>query len=103
MLRAQMLFLRGLLLALLLAAQTATLSHAAEHGEEPHEHKEHEGVECQIVVIAAEDVAILPAWILPAFSPATKREIASIIVQSSTWQWPPERGPPPRSPPFDRQ
>ena len=88
------------MIAALLVAQTATLSHAAEHGEE---HHEHDGVECQIVVIAAEDNVILPNPphfgfdFLYAFS----ADVTKVCKQS--WQWPPERGPPPRSPPFDLQ
>ena len=76
--------------------QAQSLSHAAEHGEE---HHEHDGVECELTVFASEDLAVLPDPPL-GFVPAHTLLVLPVeFISISARLWPPERGPPPRGPP----
>jgi hypothetical protein len=81
-------------------AQAISLSHATTYGEAPHEH---EGVACDVGILASEEAAILPATcpapLVPSLGEAQPQPTASTPV----WIWPPERGPPPRSPPVNHQ
>lgn len=85
------------LAALLLAVQTLSLSHAAEHGDHPHEHEE--GIVCELEVLATSEFAILPEH--PVLSPPRFHLVkaATAISHVSIRLWPPERAPPPRGPP----
>lgn len=90
---------RVVVAAAFLWVQVAGIAHAAEHGDHPHEH---DGVECQIIVIAADDAVILPAPPELSFK-RLHGDVASVVsIAESAWAWPPERGPPPRSPPAVR-
>ena len=76
--------------------QAYSLAHAAEHGEE---HHEHEGVECELTVFASEDQAILPD---PPSSPAPAHFLLVLptdIALISAHSRPLDRGQSARGPP----
>jgi len=85
-----------LLAAIFVWLQAHSLAHAAEHGDE---HHEHDGVECELTVFISEDLAILPNPPVELQAPLVHQQ--SVEDAFLPWQrvWPPERGPPPRGPP----
>jgi len=83
-------------LSLFVWSQAATLSHAAVHGDAPHEH---DGVICDASILVSEDQAVLPADAPAPYILAACATHPEAVVSNTIWIWPPERGPPPRSPP----
>ncbi|KCZ59308.1 MULTISPECIES: hypothetical protein [Hyphomonas] len=89
----------ALLAALFVFVQAHALSHAAEHGDEPHDHY---GAACELSVIATDQI-LLPAapsepFVLPPAPGATEP-----CISAANWTRPPGRAPPPRSPPSLQQ
>jgi len=93
-------FLRLIFISLLVWSQAASLSHVAVYGDEPHEH---DGVICDVGIIASEVQAVLPPVPVQPYVPAIGAEHPEPVVTNAVWIWPPERGPPPRSPPVIQQ
>lgn len=86
----------GLLFALVVGSQTATLAHAAEFGGDHHEHG---GASCELDVITTDDDALVPlpgGLTRPQLHPLTNTPTIEVTAPR---HWPPERGPPPRGPP----
>lgn len=96
---------------MLLWFQAAGVSHAADHVEayDDHHHHEHvhqheqeneqECIECDFLILAAEELVILPAADKFVSFLSANRFSNPYYRDSVSWVWPPERGPPPRSPP----
>ena len=94
--------MRGLIIALILgvvfAAQSFSLAHATEHTGHDHEH--HDGVACEITLIIAENIAVIPApQPTPSFTPSVQIAPQTVFT-SLDYVTPQGRAPPPRSPPF---
>ena len=66
--------LKLVLVAIILWLQTMSFAHAALHGDEPHEH---EGVPCEMVLLATEDMAVLPVPAARFFAPTGLQDYAS--------------------------
>ena len=92
--------LKVVLAALIVWLQAFSLAHAAEHGDEPHEH---DGVECELTLFTSEDTVILPSGVASDFAPPTPAIQVRDFGTLDTRTWPPERGPPPRGPPSHKQ
>ena len=88
--------LKLLLAAAIVWLQAYSLAHAAEHGDEPHEH---EGVECELTVFATEDMVPLPAGGKDSLSSPVPDDILREFGTLTQRGWPPERGPQARGPP----
>ena len=89
-------FCIGVLIVLFVSLQTVAISHASQHGDMPHSH---DGLVCDVEAIADNVEIIEPALIVdgPAVYVIAESFDAPIIEVS--YQRPPGRAPPPRSPP----
>ena len=90
-------YLGGLILALFVLMQGLAAAHASEHGHDPHEH---DGVVCEIALIAEEtDILLPPVPELPA--PASVAEpVPAMSFHSADTPSPRSRAPPGRAPPL---
>ena len=90
-------WLIGAFIALFFALQSYGVAHASEHSDAPHDH---DGVTCSIIVIATDDVVILPP--LPVYEPiiTQTRDFYSFSFISAPYTTPQNRAPPPRAPPI---
>jgi len=85
-----------LIALMFLFVQGATQAHAAEHGED---HHSHDGVACDVMLIAAEQITIAPPIPVPApFKSASKSNWKMDYVRDCPRTFD-SRAPPPRAPP----
>ena len=82
---------------LFLAVQSVTQAHAIEHAG--HDHHEHDGVTCELNLVAAEDVVITPP--LPFSSPLGLGYPTNWVMRTTSERTTAfdGRAPPPRGPP----
>lgn len=93
-------WLPAILAAMLVMMQATSLAHAAEHGDEPHEHA---GIVCTLDALAAQNCAVLPSPPALAPLPDFSAEAAQPVpLLQRAWSRPPGRAPPPRGPPAFR-
>ncbi|MEP1231196.1 MAG: hypothetical protein ABJG88_11010 [Litorimonas sp.] len=72
------------------------MAHATRYNDASHEHN---GVACDVTLVIAEDVIILPAPPPVPSLPIYADTVAHISFTSANYVSPQGRGPPPRSPP----
>ena len=86
-----------LMAALFFALQGFAQAHAASHGGEDHSH---EGVPCEITLIAAEEIVITPPPVVPARGILTRRIKSPVRITRSAPRSFDSRAPPLRGPPL---
>ena len=86
-----------LMAALFFALQGFAQAHAASHGGEDHSH---EGVPCEITLIAAEEIVITPPTPVPARGVLTRRLNSPVPILRSAPHSFDSRAPPLRGPPL---
>ena len=86
-----------LMAALFFALQGFAQAHAASHGGEDHSH---EGVPCEITLIAAEEIVITPPTPVPARGILSRRIKSSPLIMPPTPRSFDSRAPPLRGPPL---
>lgn len=86
----------ALFAALFLIVQSFSFAHANSYGDAPHDH---DGVECSLAVLAADQDVILPAPL--AIEPLPRRETETPPTPRTEifYKIPQGRTPPPRGPP----
>lgn len=92
-------WLAAFLVAALVFAQAASLAHAAEHGDEPHDHA---GITCELNALSGQQLALLPKPPLHAFVIVLPEAAGPVPLIQRAWTRPPGRAPPPRGPPVFR-
>lgn len=89
--------LAAILIGLFASLQVFTAAHAVCHGDAPHDH---DGVECVITVIAAEDHIVLPVLSGTPQAIVISETPSTALFTSALYLAPQGRAPPPRGPPF---
>lgn len=79
-----------------LAAQSFSLAHASEHGENPHDH---DGVVCTVTVLAEDSHGLLPEQPVTDYVLTTTAALYHAGFTSALYLKPQGRAPPPRAPP----
>jgi len=89
--------LAAILATVFLVFQVFTVAHAANFGENSHDH---DGIACVVGVMSYDEQGVLP--VEPAFEPIITYSFSvfQTSYQSIAYLTPPGRAPPPRSPPL---
>lgn len=87
---------RLVLSVLFVTVQIFSLAHAAEYGNESHQH---DGIECLIASVSTADVAV-PKQLPSSFTYFRSIQLNyKVFLDLLSWSHPPGRAPPPRGPP----
>lgn len=87
---------RAFCVTLFFVTQSLALSHAAEYNNEPHQH---DGVVCEVMVIAPDLDVVMPPALIVSTPEAHISERAYSVPSLPTYLRPDGRAPPGRSPP----
>lgn len=86
-----------LFIALFLSVQGLSQAHAATNGGTDHTH---DGIACDVALVAAEQVVVTPTPDVPAPAILPNREANHVIPSSQGYRHFDGRAPPPRGPPL---